>query len=180
MKLSPFACVSAAALIAASALGTAQIERLDLDQMVHKADNAVYGTITSKEVIRVDHPVDGPELYYTTLTIDGRSLKDGQASAISVTFPGGFVDATHGVYNSEAPSADDIKTGNRVVAFYKWSDNMGGNVAGNALYASHGGLYRTFDARKGPIVQGRGEGYAISTNVALDELNQHIIAYSKK
>ena len=40
------------------------------------------------------------------------------------------------MHNSEAPSADDVRIGNRVVAFYKWIDNMGGDLAGNALYAS--------------------------------------------
>jgi hypothetical protein len=80
-----------------------------------------------------------------------------------------------GVFNSEAPSADDIAIGNKVVAFYKWTNNMGGDLSGNALYASHGGLYRTFTARtNGVIVQGRGEGYAITSNRTLVELRQQV------
>ena len=105
MKLSPSALsLSVAALVAAGSLAGAQIERLDLTQMVAKTDNSLVGTIVGKEVIRIDHPVDGPELYYTTLTIQGTSLKDGKALTVDVTFPGGFIDAEHGVYNSEAPS----------------------------------------------------------------------------
>ena len=65
----------AAALLVAATLGTAQIERLDLGQMVSKADHAVFGTIVDRQVIRIDHPEDGPELYFTTLTIEGRSLR---------------------------------------------------------------------------------------------------------
>jgi hypothetical protein len=87
-----------------------------------------------------------------------------------VTFPGGFVDEENGVHNSEAPSDDDIKIGNVVVAFYKWSDNMGGDVAANALYASHGGLYRTVDGPTGTVVLGRGEGYAIESNKSVEAL----------
>lgn len=180
MKLSPSALsVSVAALVAAGSLATAQIERLDLPQMIAKTDNAVVGTILNKEVIRIDHPIDGPELYFTTLTLQGNSLKDDKALTVDVTFPGGFVDAEHGVYNSEAPSTDDIKVGNRVVAFYKWSNNMGGDLAANALYASHGGLYRTFESKKDLVIQGRGEGYAISANVTLNQLKQDVRRLAK-
>ena len=160
----------AAALLAVG-VGSAQIERLDLPAMVAKTDNAVYAEITHKRVFRVDHPVDGPELYFTTLTLSGRSLRDGNALSVDVTFPGGFISETEGVHNSEAPSADDQKVGNRVVAFYKWTANMGGDVRGNALYASHGGLFRTLEGPKGvPMVLGRGDGYAVASNLRLDEL----------
>ena len=176
MRPSPLAWpLTAAAVIVAATLGTAQIERLDLNQMVTKADNAVFGTITSKEVIRIDHPKDGPELYFTTLTIEGHSLRNNEPLTVDVTFAGGFIDSEHGVHNSEAPVADDVRVGNRIVAFYKWVDNMGGDLAGNSLYAAHGGLFRTIETRQGTVVQGRGEGYAVSTNVTLANLNQQIV-----
>jgi hypothetical protein len=182
MKLSPLALpLTAAAILAAATLGTAQIERLDLSQMVSKADNAVVGTITKKEVIRIDHAKDGPELYFTTLTIEGSSLRNGESLTVDVTFAGGFIDDQHGVFNSEAPSADDVKIGNKVVAFYKWLDNLGGGLAGNGLYAAHGGLFRTFDdSRKGTIVQGRGDGYAVPTNIKLAELNQQVAVLARR
>ena len=176
MKLSLSALLRTGLVLAlASAVGTAQIERLDLAQMVAKTDNAVYGRIIRKQVIRIDHEVDGAGLFYTGLTIDGTSLKDGKPVHTEVWFPGGFVTPTEGVHNSEAPSADDQKVGNQVVAFYKWSENMGGGHQGNGLYASHGGLYRTFENRSGVrIVQGRGEGYAITANVSLTDLDTQI------
>lgn len=162
--------LSVFALAAAASLGLAQIERLDLAQMVAKTDNAVVGKIIDSKVIRVDDPVDGPQLYYTTLTIQGQSLYDGQTISVPVTFAGGFIAPDDGVFNSEAPSADDTKLGNEVVAFYKWSDNMGGHVAANALYASHGGLYRVVPSKRGPVVLGRGDGYAISSNMTVPAL----------
>ena len=173
------AAILTSAIAAASVIGTAQIEQLNLDQMVARTDNSVHGTIVNKEVIRIDHPVDGPELYYTHLVIEGSSLVDGSDVEVTVTFPGGFIDDENGVWNSEAPSDADTQIGNEIVAFYKWSDNMGGDLASNALYASHGGLFRTLQGRKGAVIQGRGEGYAISNNIKLSALDAKITAIHK-
>ena len=174
MKLSPKTALAALAAVAAGALGTAQIESLDLDKMVARTDNAVAGTILEREVIRIDHPPDGPELYYTTLIVQGRSLVDNTPTVVGVTFPGGFIDDENGVWNSEAPSEDDQKVGNEVVVFYKWLDNMGGDLAANALYASHGGLYQVVSGRTQQVVLGQGEGYAVSSNIALGDLGQQV------
>jgi hypothetical protein len=163
-----------AGLAMSAALGFAQIERLDLPQMATKADNAVRGRIVAREVVRIDHPVDGPELYFTHLTVEGTSLFDGKPISVPVTFAGGFVTPEQGTHNSEAPSADEIKLGNEVVVFYKWSDNMGGDLAANALYASHGGIYRVAKTRKGEIALGKGDGYAISANIAVTDLKAQI------
>lgn len=164
----------AAVVFAAAAVGWAQIERLDLAQMVAKTDNAVLGKIVGKEVIRVDSPRDGPELYFTHLLVEGRSLYTGNAITVPVTFAGGFVSPGQGTWNSEAPSADDTQVGRQVVVFYKWTDNMGGDVAANALYAAHGGLYRVIEGRQAPIVLGRGDGYAIDKNTTVADLKAAI------
>jgi hypothetical protein len=174
--------VVGAALAGAAAVATAQIERLDLSQMVQRSDDAILGTITGRNVIRIDHEVDGPELYYTSLTIEGRSMTTNQPRTVEVWFGGGFINDTEGVFNSEAPSMDDQKVGNKVVAFFKYEDNMGGDLSGNALMTWHGGLYRTFDARGGTIVQGRGNGYAIPSNIRLADLDLQVksLAQAKK
>jgi hypothetical protein len=175
MKLSlPNALLGAAALFAVATVGTAQIVRLDLREMVQRTDGAVIGTITHKEVIRVDHPIDGPELYFTFLTIEGETLDGGEPKIVEVVYPGGWIDSQRGVHNSEAPTEEETSVGNRVVAFYRWVENLGGDVAGNALYASHGGLFRTARVADRTIVQGRGEGYAIDTNVERAELGARI------
>ncbi len=165
--------LAAAALIAAGVAGTAQIERLTLDQMVAKTDNSV-GEITKKEVIRIDHPIDGPELYFTHLTVEGRSLVDGKKMTAVVTYPGGFIDDENGVWNSEAPSDEDTKLGNQVVVFFKHTKNLGGDLEADALYASHGGLFRTAKSQSGTVVLGRGEGYAISDNTQLSVLDESV------
>lgn len=171
-----------AALAGAAVLGTAQIERLDLNQMVQRSDDAIVGKITARNVIRIDHEVDGPELYYTSLTIQGRSLTSNEPRTVDVWFGGGFINETEGVFNSEAPTMDDQKVGNQVVAFYKFEENMGGDLSGNALMTWHGGLYRTFESRGTTFVQGRGNGYAIPSNLRLDDLDAQVksLAEAKK
>ena len=160
----------------------AQILSLTLEEMVVQTDDAIYGEIVDRSVAVYDHPVDGPENYFTTITIRGRSLNDGKEKTVAVVYRGGFLDPEHGVYNSEAPSEDDTKQGNKIVAFYKWTDDMGCEVAGNALYAAHGGLYRTSTTRRGTVVLGRGEDYAVSSNMNIESLGAEIkkIAAEKK
>ena len=149
----------------------AQVTSLTLSQVLEQTDDCVHGVIRGREVIRIDHPIDGPGLFYTTLRIEGRSLISNSAVQVDVTFPGGFIDEREGVFNSEAPAEDEIAVGRTVVAFHGWSDNMGGDLAGHALWGSHGGLYPCTQNRRGEaIVLGRGAGYPISTNQALDAL----------
>jgi len=165
---------AAAALVLSLAIGHAKIERLTLAQMVQRADDCVVGRIVESAVFRVDHPIDGAELYFTRLTIEGRSLYAGSAISVPVTFAGGMLPGGEGVWNSDAPSAAETRVANEVVVFYKWTDNMGGGVAANALYCAHGGLYRVVRTRKGDFVLGRGEGYAIDGNAKLVDLEQQV------
>jgi hypothetical protein len=146
----------------------AQIKAFTLEEMTQVADSAVYGEIVASRAFRSTGA--GPELYFTRLTIAGRSLADATPITVDVTFHGGFIDENEGVFNSEAPAADDVKVGMRVVAFYRWADDMGGGVAGNALGAAHGGLFRTVEGPRGAAVLGRGAGYAIAGNVRLAHL----------
>ncbi len=176
MRISPTRSllIGASSLLLFAAQGTAQIERLNLEQMVGKVDDAIHGTIVDREVFRIDHPVDGPELYFTTIYVQGHSVLTGQEKLVGVTFHGGFIDEENGVYNSEAPSADETRIGRKVVAFHKWTDNMGGDVAANVLFAAHGGLYTTFGDPQNPVIQGRGEGYAITSNIAFDQFQTRV------
>lgn len=167
------AAVALAALCAAPR-GEAKIEPLTLAQMVAKAEGCVLGRISAVEVQRVDHPSDGPDLFFTTLSIQGRSLYDGRELTQRVTYAGGTLTDGTGAWNAEAPSADDVRVGNRVLAFHKWSDNLGGEIAAHALYAAHGGLYRVMNTRKGELVLGRGQGYAVENNRALAEFERDV------
>jgi len=170
------------ALLLVGALAPAQIERLTLQQMVEKADGAVRGEVLGREVRRVAHPhPEGGSLYFTTLMVRGTSLVDGSAQTVNVSYPGGFLEGGEGVWNSEAPTDAETAVGKDVVVFYKWSADMGGGFASNALYASHGGVYGVFAARRGgAIVQGRGDGYAVTKNVRVEDLAQQVAALAKQ
>src|SRR5438034_6734673 len=178
MNTSRLSILAAIAILATAA--TASVERVDLAKITAQCDDAVFGTILKKTVVRIDHPRDGAELYFTTLTIEGRSLESDKPVTVDVCHMGGFVDATHGSFNSEAPAADDERVGNRVVVFYKHSPNMGGDFAGNAIFGWHAGLYRTFERKNSVIVQGRGDGYAIPANLALGDLDGRIKGLVRK
>jgi len=165
--------LAVAGLLAATSIGLAQIERLDLAQMMAKCDGAMVGKIVKNEVFRTDVPT--PEMYFTRLTIQGRDLVKGEAKTIEVVYPGGFISRNEGSFNSEAPHADDVKVGNEVVIFHRFEENIGNDVSGHSIYAWHGGLYRVMDtARNGKVVLGRGEGYAISANRKLDDLDKDV------
>ena len=166
--------LSVVALAASALVSTAQIQRLDLTQMVAKTDDSLVGEIIAKKVFRVDHPVDGPEMYFTTITVRGRSLVEGRVVQAEVTYPGGFISPEEGVYNSEAPTEDETRLGNEVVVFYFWNDNMGGGVAGNMLQASHGGIYRVVKTVQGHVALGKGDGYALDKNWKLVDLDQEV------
>jgi hypothetical protein len=150
----------------------AQIKSFTLTEMVQAADQAVDGHIVASRVVRVLDPESGSDSYYTTLTLVGRRLYDGQPTTVDVSFSGGFLSPTEGVFNSEAPVADDVQVGKRVIAFYSWSE--GGGFAGNTLMAAHGGLYRTVEGTLGAAVLGRGAGYAISANRRLADLESAV------
>jgi hypothetical protein len=167
-------------LAAMASIATAQIVRLNLTKIVDQTSDAVLGTIVKKHVVRIDHPIDGPELYFTTLSIEGVSLETSKPVTVDVSFMGGFIDAEHGSFNSEAPSADDVKLGNKVVCFYRYNENMGGDFSGNEIFAWHGGIYRTFERGGNVVVQGRGDGYAIPSNVALSDLKEQIAVAVKE
>ena len=166
--------VIALAVTAVASVATAQILRVNLTEIVQKTDDVVLGKIVKKNVVRIDHPVDGPEIYFTTLSIEGTSLETKKPVTVDVSFMGGFIDAEHGSFNSEAPSADDTKLGNRVVCFYRYSENMGGDFSGFEIFGWHGGIYRTFERGGKVFVQGRGEAYAIPSNIELVELTKQI------
>ncbi len=48
------------------------------------------------------------------------------------------------------------------------------DVAGNALMAAHGGLYRTVQSPGDAVVLGRGEGYALTHNIKVGDLDRAI------
>lgn len=166
-------CLTAAALVAASLVGKAQIARLSLEDMTTLTDNGIVGTIVGQRVIDLSNDYEG-QLIYTVLTIEGESLVDGRKTTVDVVKRGGWLDRKEGigVWDSEAPSDEETEIGKRIVAYYHWVDNIGSGVGANRLFASHGSLFRTVEGPNGLVVMGRGDGYAIANNMKLESLRQ--------
>jgi hypothetical protein len=167
--------LATAGLLAAAAVGFAQVERLDLPTMIQRTgcEGTILGKIVKQEVFRTDVPNKG--LFFTQLTVEGTDLVSGLPKTIEVKYIGGFISPNEGAYNSEAPHADDVKVGNEVLIFHKFEEDMGNGVSGHTPYAWHGGVYRVVDtARNGKVVLGRGTGYAVSKNWKLGELKAEI------
>jgi hypothetical protein len=161
----PFLAVS---LAATAGSAVAAIERLDLKQMVAKSEGAVVGEIRDVYVTAHELP-DAGLLLFTHLRIVGMDLYAGAPADVTVSFVGGEL-AGVAKYSSEQPTAAEARLGNRVVAFYKYEETMGGIGGGgmNALYAAHGGIFSVLSGPKGEVVLGKGEGYAVETNVLLE------------
>lgn len=58
-------------LLLTTALPLAQIPSYTLEEMVHAADQAVYGQIIASRIWRQVDPADRVENYYTTITLQG-------------------------------------------------------------------------------------------------------------
>ena len=175
MKLTRLGLASLVLALGA-ANSSAQVKAMDLTEMVTVCDHAVYGQIVSKQVRRIDasEKTQGRDLYYTTLTIAGRSLEDGTAVQVDVSYPGGFVSEEEGYWHSESPGDDETKIGSHIVAFYKWMPAMGGAHTTNWLYANHGGIYQSVQGPKGALVLGRGPGYAVKKNLQVTDLEKSV------
>ncbi|HET6202658.1 MAG TPA: hypothetical protein VFI25_07630 [Planctomycetota bacterium] len=158
LVLAPIALgIGAPALLAA-------IERLDLRLMVEKADGAVVGRIESVTSTFHELP-DAGEHVFTHVRVVGNDFFTGAPADVTVSFIGG----RHGdfeKYCAEQPSSAELRLGNRVLAFYKWTPGMGGGEGMNGLYASHGGIFTVLPGPKGDVVLGKGDGYAVAANTA--------------
>ena len=156
LLLSPLALALPAPLLFAA------IERLDLRQMVEKSGGAVVGRIESVTSTLHELP-DVGEHVFTHVRVVGTDFYSGAPADVTVSFIGGrFGDLE--LHCCEQPSAAELRVGNRVLAFHKWTPGMGGGEGMNGLYASHGGIFQILSGPKGEVVLGKGDGYAVSAN----------------
>ena len=157
---------------ALASLAFAQVRNLTLYEMIEETDRAVFGEIVASSVHRIPSGIEeGDFLYYTRLTIEGRTLAEKAPITAEVCFPGGFFNEEEGHWHSESPTADEVKVGTQIVAFYKWFEGLGGRQPANWLFANHGGVFRTVTGPDGRVVLGRGQGYAVSRNLKLTDLD---------
>lgn len=163
--------LAGAASLALVQVGRACIEELDLAQMVAKTDAAVRGTIKSVHTVQYTPPGDD-RLIYTVLTVEGIDLYTGQARTIDAAFLGGTYQGDSMMVTS-MPAPAEYRVGNQVLVFSAPVEGWGPEVD-RCVYAAMGGIFREVAAKNGPVLLGKGEGFAISDNVRLEGLQSAI------
>jgi len=163
--------LAGAASLALVQVGRACIEELDLPQMVAKTDTAVRGTITDVRTVRFVPPGDD-RLIYTLITVEGTDLYTGQPRILEAAFLGGTYQGDSMMVTS-MPTPDEYRLGNDVVVFSAPVEGWGPEVD-RCVYASMGGIFRVIDGRKGAVVLGKGEGFAVQNNVLIETLRAAI------
>ncbi len=147
------------------------IEALDLNRMVQRADTAVHGTITNVRSVAYTPPGDD-RLIYTLITVEGEDLYTGEARTLEAAFLGGTWQGESMTVTC-MPAPSEYRLGNDVVVFSAPVEGWGPEID-RCVYAAMGGIFRVIPSRKGEVVLGKGEGFAIEQNQTLDQLRQGI------
>jgi len=159
--------IAGVASLALVQVGSACIEELTLAQMVAKTDAAVRGTITDVRTVRYTPPGDD-RLIFTILTVEGTDLYTGQARTIDAAFLGGTYQGDSMMVTS-MPAPSEYRLGNQVLVFSGPVEGWGPDID-RCVYAAMGGIFREVAAKNGPVLLGKGEGFAIDQNVRLADL----------
>jgi len=153
--------------------GDACVESLTLPQMVAKTDAAVVGTVVDVHTVRWQ-PEDDDRMIYTVVTVEGEDLYTGQRRTLEAAFLGG-VHQGDAMLVTSMPAPSEYRIGNEVLVFSAPVEGWGPDVE-RCMYAAMGGIFRTIDTRRGPVVLGKGEGAAVSRNTRLADLRGGISA----
>ena len=135
--------------------------------MVAKTDAAVRGTITDVRTVRFTPPGDD-RLIFTILTIQGTDLYTGQARTMDAAFLGGAYQGDNMMVTS-MPAPSEYRLGNQVVVFSGPVQGWGPEID-RCVYASMGGIFREVASKQGPVLLGKGEGFALNQNIRLADL----------
>ncbi len=146
---------------------------------MESSDGWTHGIVAERRVRAID-PGDGAPLYLTTLVVSGTRMDLGTGLAeehsVEVVYPGGFLDAQHGSFNSIAPARHAARKGRRVVVFHRHEPNAYGGGPADVLVSGKGGLFTAFrsgtdDGQGGVIVQGRADRVALPHNRRLRDFS---------
>jgi len=162
----------ATALVAAVTVPVvAAIKAMNLRELMEITNDVVLGEVVGKTTFVDDHEMEGA--VYTTLTVQGESLRNGEVGTYEVTFLGSHDPADEFVI-SEMPALQDVRLGGEVVLFTESQADFGGrNVA-----HSWANAYRVERSFGEPVVMGKGEGSAFPTNMTLVSVREQVRATS--
>lgn len=160
--LSLGAAVLGAALLAWPV--SAAIRAMNLFELTSITHETLLVRIVASDGFAADHPHEGA--VWTRLSVEGESLRSGEAFAGEVVFLGSH-DPADRFGTSEMPTLQDVRAGNRVILFAERDAGFPGGarlVAHNLAY-----VFRVEDGFGQPVVIGKGEGSAFPDNVKLAE-----------
>jgi hypothetical protein len=149
------------ALALATVPVTAAIKAMTLSELMAITTDVAHVKITAKATFPLAHPF--PEAVYTKLTVEGKSLRTGEAVKTDMIFLGSHdPDDQYGI--SEMPTLQDTRVGSEVIVFFERDKSFPGEA--NMLH-NLGTVYRVEKTFGTPVVIGKGEGFAFPENVKL-------------
>jgi hypothetical protein len=169
MRLSKSVAVAlGVALVAVPAI--ASIKAMTLKELMAITTDAVDARIVAKSSFQLDYPMEGA--VYTRLSIEGVSLRTQEPVTTEVVFLGSH-DPADQFGTSEMPTLQDTRVGSQAVIFFAKDQDIPGRL--NVAYGLHT-IYRVEESFGAPVVIGKGEGFAFTDNIKLDEARAQIRA----
>jgi hypothetical protein len=156
------------ALVAVPAI--ASIKAMTLKELMGITTEVVDAKILSKTSFKLDYPMEGA--VYTSLTIEGVSLRTQQPVKTEVVFLGSH-DPADQFGTSEMPTLQDTRVGSEAIIFFAKDQDFPGRA--NLVY-DLSGIYRVEQAFGAPVVIGKGEGFAFAENRKLDDVRTDVRA----
>lgn len=169
MRLSKSIAVAlGVALVAVPAI--ASIKAMTLKELMGITTDVVDAHITAKQSFKLDWPMEGA--VYTRLSIEGVSLRTQQPVKTEVVFLGSH-DPADQFGTSEMPTLQDTRVGTEAIIFFAKDQDIPGRL--NLVYGLDC-VYRVEQAFGAPVVIGKGEGFAFSENLKLEDARTQVRA----
>ena len=169
MRLSKSVAVALGlALVAVPAI--ASIKAMTLKELMTVTTDVVDVHILAKDSFKLDWPMEGA--VYTRLSVEGVSLRTQEPVKTDIVFLGSH-DPADQFGTSEMPTLQDTRVGSQAVIFFGKDQDIPGRL--NVAYGLHC-IYRVEEAFGAPVVIGKGEGFAFTENLKLDDVRTQVRA----
>jgi hypothetical protein len=156
------------ALVAVPAI--ASIKAMTLKELMTVTTDVVDVHILAKDSFKLDWPMEGA--VYTRLSVEGVSLRTQEPVKTDIVFLGSH-DPADQFGTSEMPTLQDTRVGSQAVIFFGKDQDIPGRL--NVAYGLHC-IYRVEEAFGAPVVIGKGEGFAFTENLKLDDVRTQVRA----
>jgi hypothetical protein len=148
----------------------ASIKAMTLKELMSVTTDVVDVHIVAKNSFKLDWPMEGA--VYTRLSVEGVSLRTQEPVKTDIVFLGSHEPADQ-FGTSEMPTLQDTRVGSQAVIFFGKDQDIPGRL--NVAYGLHC-IYRVEEAFGAPVVIGKGEGFAFTENLKLDDVRTQVRA----